>query len=274
MNERAEPPRDDAAPPAGPCAVCGYELAGLPRDGRCPECSTPMADAVQAPALGDAPPAVLRAVGGGAKLLTASAVLVAIAGGLILAGVSMLKISMLGLAGGLGLLAWIVFGAASISLLPAKKGVRDPRSRAARVLAVAGALVVPIPLALAQVAIGGALRYAGYAVATGSGPAVNSLLLWTAVWLVLALISAALWAGFARRLLAMAREIGGPELARSAARSSWAILGLLCVPATGLGIAWIVAGVLGARTAMRLTDVCERRIRAVDGADQHRPASG
>lgn len=73
------PPRDTAPPPPTtiaaaqplgdlPCAGCGYNLRGLTRDGRCPECGAPVADSLLRGPMAACDPAWVRRVATGVVL--------------------------------------------------------------------------------------------------------------------------------------------------------------------------------------------------------------
>lgn len=68
------------------CVTCGYDLRTLSREGRCPECATPVSRACRTASLQFAPPAWFKRMYRGVRLLQVSAVLVVAACGLAIAG--------------------------------------------------------------------------------------------------------------------------------------------------------------------------------------------
>jgi len=60
-----------------PCRSCGYELAGLPHDSRCPECATAVADSLRAERIEFADPAWARRLTRGVALMAVGARLTA-----------------------------------------------------------------------------------------------------------------------------------------------------------------------------------------------------
>jgi len=76
------PSPDRTAGPARPtpirCVACGYDLAGLPTEGRCPECATPIERTRPTNGLANAPTAYLRTLVLGLRLVLAGTLVAAL----------------------------------------------------------------------------------------------------------------------------------------------------------------------------------------------------
>ncbi len=78
-HRRRDDPSDDGdmlepnpLAPAVPCRRCRYDLRGLPADGRCPECGTPVAVSIAGDRLRNADPAWLATLARGTRLILAA----------------------------------------------------------------------------------------------------------------------------------------------------------------------------------------------------------